>query len=144
VHLVPLHISHVLRVCLIANNEYRVKVAGETEGLAPEKAAKRIHEGDAARAEWTRHVRSFDPYDERMYDILLAMQSTSVAEAVTSIVSGVEVDTLQRSEETEQQIRDFALAARVEIALTEKGYDVSVSSDKGSVHVAIQKYTNRI
>ncbi|MBD3167643.1 hypothetical protein GF324_13670, partial [bacterium] len=143
-HLIPLHISNVLRVCLIANNDYRAKLAMETDSLSEEKALKRIHEEDSKRGEWTRHVRYHDPYDERLYDMLLAMQSTSVKEAVESISSGVSSETLKRTEETERAIADFALAANVEIALTEKGYDVNVTSDNGNIHIAIQKYTNRL
>ncbi len=143
-HLVPLTISHVLKVCLIANNDYRAQLAAKEKGIAVEKGLELIHREDNARGEWTHYIRHNDPYEESMYDILLAMQSTTVPDAIESISRAATVDELKRTEASKQAVADFALAAAVEIALTEKGLEVTVKAEKGKVHVYLDKYTNRL
>ncbi len=143
-HLIPLSITHVLKICLIANTDYRVEAAMKAEGISKDKALKKVHEGDNERGAWTHRVRSNDPYDDALYDIVLAMQSTSIEQAIDSICSGVSIDTLNRTPEDEQAMADFALASEVNIALAEKGYEIDVKADNGNVQIFLNKYTSRL
>jgi two-component system response regulator CpxR len=51
-HLLPRTITHALRVCIIANMDYRVARAMEEEKLAESQALNRIHKEDADRGRW--------------------------------------------------------------------------------------------
>ena len=44
--LIPRDISHVLKVCIIAELKYRTRVAADAEGLSEKEALKRIHKDD--------------------------------------------------------------------------------------------------
>ncbi len=53
-HLVPRDISHVLRVCVIANLDHRVAVADEAGRPSEKQAVKTIHKDDGQRLRWTQ------------------------------------------------------------------------------------------
>ncbi len=144
VHLLPLNLGHILKVCIIANLDYRIDVAVKTDNISRKEAQRRIQQSDSSKAEWTHVVRQHDPYDETMYDILLAMQSSSVEEAIDRICQGTQNIALLQTTESEQALKDYQLASRIHVILAEKGYDVEVQSQSGDVHVAINKYTSRL
>ena len=64
--LIPPSVSHVLRVCLIADLPYRIERAKEAEGLSENEALERIRSEDADRAAWTETLFSVsDPGTRR-------------------------------------------------------------------------------
>ena len=50
--LIPKEVSHVLRVCLIADLKFRTNLAAEEQGLSEKDAVKLIHDKDNDRAAW--------------------------------------------------------------------------------------------
>jgi CheY-like chemotaxis protein len=142
-HLVP-PISHVLKVCVIANLDYRVAAAVRATGVNEKQALRAIHRDDGRRLRWTRDLHGRDPYDESLYDLLLAMQSTTVDEAAASVCEIALGPELQITAESRQAADDFVLASRVEIELAPKGYEVQVSSSRGAVTIALNRYVSRL
>jgi two-component system response regulator CpxR len=138
--LFPRNISHILQVCAIANLEYRIGIACEEEGLSRAEAQKEIGAGDARRARWTRWVLGQEPYVGSVYDVVLAMHSTTVDEAIRVIVESVGKPGLSTTESSLQAARDFLLAARVNIVLVGNGHDVEVTAEHGNVRIGINKY----
>ncbi len=143
-HLMPTDIAHVLKVCAIANVDYRVDLASKMENISSQEALKRIHNDDIIRKDWGNYIRYHDPYDERMYDVLLAMQDTDLESAINSICNAAKNSALAVTPAVEQSIIDFKLSALIHVVLAEKGYDVDVKAKSGIVHVDINKYTSRI
>jgi len=143
-HLVPRGISHVLSVCVIANLDHRTEVAARQAGLSEKQAVKAIHRDDGQRLRWTRETRGRDPYDEGLYDLLLAMQSASVESAVQSICEAAGGSELRTSPDSRRAAEDFVLASRVEVALAPKGHAVAVSCTQGNVTVALNEYVSRL
>lgn len=142
--MLPRSIKHVLQVCAIANLDYRIGVAVAKEGLSPAEAKKQIGVEDARRTRWTRWVLGQDPYLGGMYDIVLAMHSTTVAEAIQIVVESARKPSLLASPSSQQAARDFQLAARVNIELAKKGHDVEVSAENGHVQIGLNKYVMRL
>ncbi len=142
--LFPKSISHVLQVCAIANLEYRIGVAREVDHISRSEAQKIIGAEDARRVRWTQWVVGQDPYLETLYDVVLAMHSISVDEAVDIVVENVRKPSIQTTAESRQAAVDFLLAARVNIALAEKGHEVEVSAQNGNVFIGINKYVMRL
>jgi CheY-like chemotaxis protein len=93
---------------------------------------------------WTRSLHDRDPYDESLYDVLLAMQSTTVDEAAASICEIALGPELQVTAESLLAADDLVLAARVAIELATKGYDIGVSSSKGEVTITLNRYVARL
>jgi len=143
-HLLPQDISHVMRVCLIANMDYRVTRAMEAEKLSESQTLNRIHKEDADRGRWTRYLFGHDPYQEDCYDMVIAMHLTDPEGAAEMICSNARKEALRTTDRSHRKAEDFILAARVNIALAEKGHDVDVSADGGEVLIQVKKYTSRL
>jgi len=143
-HLVPRNITHVLRVCVIANLGHRVAAAMKQASLSEKQAVKTIHKDDGQRLRWTRDLHGNDPYEESLYDLVLAMQSATVESSIESICEIVRGEQLRTTSDSRRASEDFLLAAQVEVALAPAGYDVEVTCSQGDVTVALNRYVSRL
>jgi two-component system response regulator CpxR len=143
-HLLPRSITHALRVCLISNLDDRVATAMREGGLAAKEAHRILNKDDAERARWTQLLFGKDPYSESLYDVLIPMHANSAEQAVAIICENVRKDAVQTTEASRRAAADFLLAARVNAALTDKGYDVEVEAAEGNVHIGINKFVVRL
>ena len=101
-HLIPRTIAHHLKVLIIANHEYRVQRAVETEGLSQKNAVKAIHKDDKERTEWTQFILDKPCYDEDIYDIVVPMHSVTVDEAVKLICGYANGDAVRITDRSRQ------------------------------------------
>lgn len=139
--MIPADISHVLKVCLIADLKYRVAVAADRESLSEKDALKTIHKEDESRVLWVEHLfNQKDPWNPALYDMLIPMDKTSVEEAAALIFANVKKDVLKVSDKSRQAVEDFNLAAEVEMKLVKEGHYVSVSAKEGEVTLVINKH----
>ncbi len=137
-HLIPSRISHVLKVGLVAGIEFRQALAME-QGVEAKEAASRIAGDDRDLADWTQQHLSSGPWDPELYDLRISLSTTSVADAVDLILKTINNDALRPTEKSRQAERDFVLAARVNLALLERGqYHADVTADQGKVMVKIR------
>lgn len=143
-HLLPGTISHVLKICIIANHDYRVRQVIELEGKSEREAEKIIHKDDKERLQWTQFLFDKTPYEESLYDILIPMHDTSMDEAVDIICDHADREPVKTSVLSQNAAEDFALSARVNLALVEAGHDVGVFSENGFVTLTINKYVVRL
>ncbi len=138
-HLIPTSISHVLRVCLIAELKHRIGQAAEL-GTGEKEALKLIQESDKNSSNWVSTlVDNNDPWDKALYDIVVPMNVTSVADAVSLISEKAQSPALASSDASAQAVKDFLLAARVETTLADEGHNVVVSAKEGKVVLTINK-----
>jgi two-component system response regulator CpxR len=144
-HLIPKNINHVLRVCLVANHEFREALALRSEGLTRKDARSRIKKDDEDMGRWTRHLFDLGPWDKSLYDIKFPMHSTSVEEAASVIGEYARKEILATTEKTTQALDDFTLASQVNVALIEAGhYDIDVSCKNGTITIIINKNVVRL
>ncbi len=138
--MIPSDISHVLKVCLIGDLKYRVKVAARSESLSEKEAVKRIHKEDEARVLWVQHLyQKTDPWSPDLYDMVIPMDKTSIEDASQLIHSNTQRDVLQVSDASRKAVDDFALAAQVDMQLAKEGHDVVVKAKDGVVTLTINK-----
>lgn len=142
--LIPRRVSHCLRVCLVARENYRIRVAAETQGLAERAAIRAIRNDDEATQEWSLFLHDMGPWDERLHDLLLPMENTSVDQAVEEICGLASNPAIRMTAGARQSLDDFRLAARVALALVEQGHDDRVESVSGIATVTIDKYVVRL
>lgn len=142
--LIPKSMNHVLRVCLIANLEYRVQRAVEQTGGGRKQAEELVNKGDRSRAQWSRFAVGRSPYEPRDFDLLLPMHEMDVEQAAGEILVNAGKDAVRTTPESKQAAADFLLAARVNLMLAEKGHQVRVFAEDGHVTIAINKYTSRL
>ena len=139
-HLVPPSLTHVLKVCLGGTLEYRAE-QGVAEGLSNREAQRRIAKADELRAEWIGALHDSGPWDKALYDIFLAMQDTSVEDAVETISSHAQQPAVSVTASVEQAMADFRTAAAVGVALAEDGHDADVVCRDGGVTILIKEHT---
>jgi len=138
-HLVPRAITHVLRVCLIANHDHRVRAAMQSLGVSERKAARIIQQEDRARYDWVYHLTMKKPWDPQLYDIVMPMHDRSVENAVQLICENAKSRSLQPTESSRQAMDDFLLAATVNKELVESGYYFDVTSEHGHVLITLNQ-----
>jgi CheY-like chemotaxis protein/cytidylate kinase len=143
-HFLPKNITHILKVCLITNHEYKIKMAMEEDGLSEQNAKNLIKKDDEKRFKWTQHLLGSSPWDENLYDILVPMHSSSVDETVSLIVKNVQKKALETTAESERALNDFILASSVDIPLVENGYNVNITCDNGDTKISLKEYVIRL
>ncbi|WP_018125033.1 response regulator [Desulfovibrio oxyclinae] len=135
----PESVSHVLRTCIIAGLQHRVDVA-EKAGVTQAEAKRHIHKGDEDRAEWTEEIRgSKDPWDTSLYDLVIPVDKTGVADAAEQILTQLANPAVKPTASSERAVQDFLLAARVETFLGSNGHHVEVHAKNQAVTIIIHK-----
>ncbi len=145
-HLLPRNLPHVLRVCLVAKLDHRTELAARAEGSGEHAARKQIAREDEDPKRLTLYLFGLGPWDERLYDMLLPMDSTAVSAAVDMIAEHTGKPPVKTTEASEKAMADFLLTAQVQLALVQDGHDtdLDVSADDGVVTVTLNRYVLRL
>jgi len=139
-HFLPQEISHVLKVCLIADVKFRVSRATKELGLAEKDALKQIAKLDGERAHWTSILcETDDPWASSLYDIVIPMDKSSIKEAAGLIEEHFNKDAVKPGPISQKKVEDFTLAARAMVALAQEGHNVEVKACDGVVTVTVNK-----
>ncbi len=139
-HLIPKDVTHVLRVCLVATQDYKTAVAMEQEGVAEKKARALVKADNQSQSDWVWQVAGEDPWDESLYDMVIPMSTDSVEDAVDLISENAGKEVVQATPKSRKAADDFALAAQVYLVLAKKWPDVEVFCNDGEVTLHINKY----
>ncbi len=143
-HLLPSTVPHILKVCVIANHDYRVAQAMEVNRISEKDASRLIHKNDEELLEWTRYLFEKTPYDASLYDMVIPMHDTSVDEAIDLIYDNALSHPLQTTARSQRAAEDFIVAANVNLALVEAGHDLDVTAVDGQVTLTINHYVSRL
>ena len=140
-HLIPRKISHVLRICLIADMKSRISVAVKENGFTEKEAVRQIHRQDEDRSAWVDVVTgSSDPWDTSLYDMIIPTDKIDIGGVPSLVMEHLEKDILKATDESQELVQDFLLGASVAVALAKEGHDVDVSAKDGSVTLSINKH----
>jgi len=138
--LVPKTISHVLRICLIADMKYRIALAVESDKISEKEAIRLINKKDEDRVAWTLALyEKKDPWDGSFYDIVLPMDKIAVTEAVDRIADNAAKAVVQPTALSRQAVADFVVETRVEQALLNAGHSADVTNEAGRVTLCINR-----
>ncbi len=138
--LIPDKISHVLRVCLVAELKFRINEAIQREGLAEKNALQQIRQQDEDLAAWLKMLsRGEDPWVTGLYDIVVPMDKTDVAAAAALILEKAASDVVAKTAHSQAALSDFLLAAQVDVKLAQEGHNVTVDARKGAITLTINK-----
>ena len=143
-HLIPRTIAHVLRVCLIANHDFRVGQAMTATGKSDKEAGKIIHNDDKRNFGCTTYLFDKTAYDESLYDVVVPMHDTTVEAAVEQIVEYAGRDAVRTTDRSLQAARDSVLSAKVNLVLVEGGYRADVHVEGGNAVLLVNEYVVRM
>ena len=139
--LIPKNITHVLRVCLIADLKSRKATAAGQMQLSEKDATALIHKQDEDRALWVQNLlETADPWNASLYDMVIPMDKMDVEEAALNIQNHLADEMLQPSDKSRKAAEDFLLAASVGATLTREGHNVDVDAVDGAVTITINKH----
>lgn len=138
--LIPEKISHILRVCLVAELKFRIHEAMQREGVAEKNALQQIRQQDEDLAAWLKMLgRGEDPWATGLYDIVVPMDKTDVAAAAALILEKSASDVVAKTAHSQTALADFLLAAQVDVKLAQDGHNVMVDAQKGAITLTINK-----
>jgi CheY-like chemotaxis protein/cytidylate kinase len=138
--LTPKNISHVLRVCLIADMKSRIATAQNQEQISEKDAAALIRKNDENIAAWVKTIlETDDPWAASTYDIMIPTDKTDATESVQLIAQHAASDVVQTTDASKQAITDFHLAAKAGEALANAGHNVSTAATNGTITITINK-----
>lgn len=137
--LVPTTISHVLRICLVAEMNTRLQQA-TVQAPIEKEPLKIIHKNDEEKAAWVLQLtQSTDPWNPKLYDIVIPTDKISAEQSVHLVINNLQSDILNPTDESLAALSDFQLQAKVQVTLAEEGHDVSVTAKNGSLTLTIEK-----
>ncbi len=142
--LIPKDIAHVLRVCLVADFQYRVKLAADINKVNEKEAQAIIKKDDEMLFNWAGYLTGLNPWDKRLYDIIIPVNENTLGQILDLIKENLNKDILKTTDESRKKMDDFVLAARVQSILTGKKHNIGVKADNGHVTVLIEKYSLRL
>jgi CheY-like chemotaxis protein len=138
--LIPQEVSHVLRLCLIADTKFRVFLAHKEQGLEEDEALTWIRKEDEDRATWMDTLfQKRDPWDPSLYDIVIPTDKMAMEKIVDLVLKNLNQEVIKPSPESKQAVKDFHLAAQVEVALAVEGHQAGVRATGGAVSLIINK-----
>jgi CheY-like chemotaxis protein/cytidylate kinase len=136
--LIPASISHILRICLIADKTFRIEQAMKAHNLSEKDAVSLISKNDESYSAWSNTLyKIIDPWDASLYDMILPMDKMTKDEAVALILENLKNEVIQPTKASKKAVDDFVLATRVEVALSKEGHAISVSARDGLVTLTI-------
>ncbi len=136
-HLLLAGISHVLRIRVIADLEFRIGAAMEKTGLPHNKAEAYIQRVDQDRKRWARLLYGEDWEDPHQYSVVLNLSQVSVTGACATVVHMTELDDFKPTDESRKRYQDLLLGCRVWAALAKepktRSSGIDVTADDGEV-----------
>jgi two-component system response regulator CpxR len=142
--LIPADVGHVLRICILADPEWRAERLSRETGIDKDEALRRIRTEDLKNAQWTHKLHKTTPWDKTLYDLVIPVNETGEAGAIRLIEDNVRKPALALTESASLSLENFRLASRCETALTAAGQYHAVSCSAGSVTVIVDEYVLRM
>ena len=133
-------ISHVLRVRVIADDEYRIKAAMELMKVGRDEAIAHIEKVDKERDKVVRFFYGLDWGDPALYDLVINLEKMSVESASDVIIHAAEQGDFQATDRSIKLLKDLTLSSRVWGALAKNRLTsnaaIKVSADNGNIKIS--------
>lgn len=110
-------IPHVLKVRINADIDTRVREEMARENISAEEALFILKKDDEERRKWSIQVYGMDPWDSRLYDMVINICTLSLDDAVDLIYGVLQKPTFRTTAESQRMIDGLAHAAKEQIEL---------------------------
>jgi CheY-like chemotaxis protein len=136
-HLLPPRMEHVLRVCLVSPMRDRMQEGARYEQRDGPDLRDSIFADDVSRAEWVMaHTDCNDPWDRRLYDLVLPVASLGVRQSACRVVEQLCSAAMQHTRSSRESLDEFLLEAEAQAKLSRWGSCVSVVAKGRSLTLA--------
>lgn len=110
-------IPHVLKIRINADMNTRVKEEMHRENISAEEALYVLKKDDEERRKWGIQVYGMDPWDSRLYDMVINISTLTLEDAVDIIYGVLQKPTFQTTAASQKMVDDLALSAKQQIEL---------------------------
>lgn len=110
-------IPHVLKIRINADIHTRVREEMAREKISAEDALYVLKKDDEERRKWSMQVYGMDPWDSRLYDMVINICTLTLDDAVDLIYGVLQKSTFKTTPASQKQVDDLALAAKNQIEL---------------------------
>ena len=136
--LIPSPLTHVLKICLIADMASRVSRAAQEKQISEKEAAAQVRRDDEIAGAWCDSLFKIqDPWDPSLYDIIIPTDKMGPKDVVALVSENLKNEVIKPTRSSQKAAVDFLLAAEVEVALVKEGHAVGVSARDGLVTLTI-------
>lgn len=111
------NIPHVLKIRINADINTRVKEEMIRENISAEEALYVLKKDDEERRKWSIHVYGMDPWDSRLYDMVINVCTLSPEDAVDIIYGLLQKPTFRTTPESQRLVNGLARSAKEQIDL---------------------------
>ncbi len=116
-HLLLRGISHVMRVRVVADEEYRIASVMRELGIEREKARAYLKAVEEDRRNWTRAMYGVSSEEAEQYDVVVNIERMSVGNAAASLVDMCQLPDFQATPASRRAMEDLRLSARARLML---------------------------
>lgn len=136
-HLLLAGISHVLRVRVIADLDFRVTAAMRQLQQTRAEAIAHIQRVDEERGRWARFLYGVDWQEPAQYSVVLNLQQFGVESACATLAQMAALPEFQPTAESRKRFDDLRLSSRVWAAMARhpevRSSSIEVTADDGEV-----------
>ncbi len=136
-HLLLGGVSHVMRIRVIADMEYRINAAMEHDGVTRKQAFSMIKKLDKQSINWTRFLYGVDWHDPALYDAVFNLDQISIKSTVEIIAKMTELEDFRPTESSKAALDNQVLNSMVWASLAKdkrtNPSNINVTSDNGVV-----------
>jgi cytidylate kinase len=147
-HFLLAGITHVLRIRVIADMEYRIKAAMERMNLTRDEAIVYIERVDRERNRWTRFLYGIEWGDPSQYDVVLNLERMSIEGASLAIVSMTQLDDYKITPQSQKAFENLMVTSGVWAALVKdertRAASVQVMANNGVVTITGKASTGKV
>jgi CheY-like chemotaxis protein len=111
------------------------------EGITKKDAGNLMIAEDQKAYDWTDFLYRKEAFDSSLYDLVIPVEKQNTDKVVALIKENFYKQALLETDASIQAVGDFALTAKVEAALLDKGQKVAVETRNGHVTLKINKST---
>jgi cytidylate kinase len=131
-------VSHVLKVRIIADMDYRIGLEMGRESISDEAARAILEHDDRERSRWSKMLFGIDPSDPSLYHLVLHVGALAPAIATEIICSTAQGEEFQTTPASKQALDDLLLATRIKALLVASDPHVEVSAHEGKIDVRVR------
>lgn len=111
-HFFTKELPNILKVRIIANMDFRIKVLMEREHISEEEARKALYKIDIERRKWSVYLYGIDTNVTELYDIVLHIDTIDVDGAVDILYDMAKRPCFQSTSELQKKIKELLIAAK--------------------------------
>jgi len=104
-HFFTKEIPNILKVRIIANLDYRIKVVMDRENISEEKARQLIYNIDVERRKWSMYLYGIDTNASELYDLVLHIDNLGVDDAIDFIYDVAKCPCFQTTPESQKKLK---------------------------------------